>query len=574
MATKTTAPSSLSNIASGVSNIAAQAQKGFTTQASIDSAKAQLASLSSKLESGKNSGAYQSGVDYAELDRPTQMAGAATEMLKERANTAAITPADVVIPTPKVPVFKDTANWAGALAGLEKGADINQIIDKSADIGSQTMQKMYELIGTPPSTADQYADAQRQAGIVEKQQKVNDLSAQLNQITAQSQANQLSTVGQGRGIPEAIIGGQQAQFAREAAIQALPVSAQLQAAQGNLESAERNLNTLFQLKAQDAQNQYNYRKEVVKSIYDLADKQEQRKLDYAMKLDDRKYQEGRQNDEIAQSYAQMAVKGGQASLAGQFAKLDGSSPTFKQDLARLAGQVYSPDTAIVKLDNGNTVVVDSRSGRVINTIGGAKAASAAPSFVITKPTVMESHNGSVVSAVSDVINKSGAKPSETTNAAINVIAGLEQLVKDAPKGEFTGLSPFVRLPDIASGKEALTNRSNIEAINLKVQQWASGAALTDAQTAQVEKITPKRSDTDSQVRAKTNALANYMVSQVRGQLAGQGVDFAMDNVDMFTKTPEQELAELYKVPTMQETIKKVTQMFPTYTDAEILQIIK
>ena len=48
----------------------------------------------------------------------------------------------------------------------------------------------------------------------------------------------------------------------------------------------------------------------------------------------------------------------------------------------------------------------------------------------------------------------------------------------------------------------------------------------------------------------------------------------MAKVDMFTKTPEQTLTELYKDPVMKQKIQQAAQMFPTYTDAEILQIVQ
>jgi len=115
-----------------------------------------------------------------------------------------------------------------------------------------------------PSSADAYNRAQRETGILQAQQNVSNLTGTLNGIVAQGQANQLSLVGQGRGIPEAIIGGQQAQIARETAIQALPVSAQLNAAQGNLEMAQANVETLFKIYSDDATNAYNRKQRKMK----------------------------------------------------------------------------------------------------------------------------------------------------------------------------------------------------------------------------------------------------------------------------------------------------------------------
>lgn len=155
------------------------------------------------------------------------------------------------------------------------GVSINPNLDLASLM--ETQNKLDA--NTPaPNEQDIYQKQYDAAGIAEKQQAVNDLSATLNAITAKSQAEQLSVVGQGRGIPEAIIGGQQAQIAREAAIQALPVAAQLAAAQGNLQLAQTHLDTMFQLAVKDAQNQYEHRVALNNSIMNFATEADKRRL--------------------------------------------------------------------------------------------------------------------------------------------------------------------------------------------------------------------------------------------------------------------------------------------------------
>lgn len=186
------------------------------------------------------------------------------------------------------------------------------------------------------------------------------------------------------------------------------------------------------------------------------------------------------------------------------------------------------------IEQSNAATANSYS-QIEERGAAAKKAGESSNYSISKESLNNSYGGDVVSVIAGTIKNSGAKQSQSTNDAINVIAGLQSLVKSNSDGTFTGVGP-IHARDIFSSKEAIANRSDLEAINLKVQQWASGAALTDAQTAQVEKMTPRASDTDKQVRAKTNALTNYMISQVSGQLAGQGVGFNMDKVDLFDKS--------------------------------------
>lgn len=127
----------------------------------------------------------------------------------------------------------------------------------------------------PESAADAYLKAQKAFQIKQKQDAVTKLQTQLNAIVAQSQANQLAVTGQGRGIPEVIIGGQQAQIAKEAAIAALPIQAQLSAAQGDLEMAQENLRTYYDIVSEDIDKRFNYKMKLFDVAYDMASKEQQ-----------------------------------------------------------------------------------------------------------------------------------------------------------------------------------------------------------------------------------------------------------------------------------------------------------
>jgi hypothetical protein len=158
---------------------------------------------------------------------------------------------------------------------------------------TSAMRDIYDSIfgneETPKSQADEWLRMEKEAGIKQKQQQVNDLNAQLGEITARAQADQLRVTGQGRGIPEVIIGGQQSQIAKEAAIQALPIQAQLAAAQGNLEYAQNRLETLFKLKTADADRQYNYNKDLREKAWNLALYEDKKNIEESQRTDDRKY---------------------------------------------------------------------------------------------------------------------------------------------------------------------------------------------------------------------------------------------------------------------------------------------
>lgn len=248
-----------------------------------------------------------------------------------------------------------------------------------ADVQNEQKTSFEEYLSNltaPPSSAESYKKAQKESGVLEQQRIVGDLTAQLNQITAQGQASQLQVVGQGRGIPEAIIGGQQAQIARETAIQALPVSAQLNAAQGNLAMAEQNLNTLFKIYLDDATNRYNYKTKINEAIYNFADKQAQAKLTTLQKKQDREYADEKDFLSMKENLSLAALKNGasQKTLKNILDSKDRAEAFFaaQGSLSAPSGGSSAPT---VKTINGIDMQWNPRTGTwdAINPEGQAEA---------------------------------------------------------------------------------------------------------------------------------------------------------------------------------------------------------
>lgn len=273
--------------------------------------------------------------------------------------TSTIATTDMKTPATPLPTYNmPNIDGKGIVTGIQNSyfnqdgtlrENVNPLTVNQQNTGNIMQDYFTQLIdanNNRQSQAELYREAQKETDILNKQKAVSDLSGQLQQITAQGQANQLSVVGQGRGIPEAIIGGQQAQFARETAIQALPVAASLSAAQGNLEMANNNLNTLFSIKSADAKADYEFKTNLITSLRDYATKQEDKQLDYVLKLQDRQYQETQALNAQAQAYAKMAFENNQSTLGSKIASLDYKSPTFKTDLAKLQSQIYDPVKAL------------------------------------------------------------------------------------------------------------------------------------------------------------------------------------------------------------------------------------
>lgn len=254
--------------------------------------------------------AGQSGAKYGYSNKGTK------EKPNYVANTSAIGVKDIqenvtapTLPTPaEIPDYTSTMTSNNTAMGADqtgffdtKTTEITQ--PKVEQTPGESILSKFGLVApeAPESAADAYLKAQKELGIKRKQELVSNYQSQLNAIVAKSQADQLAVTGQGRGIPEVIIGGQQAQIAKEAAIQALPIQAQLSAAQGDLEMAEKNLQTYYQIKSQDIQNQYNYKMKLFDVAYDIASKEQQNKID--LKRDEENFKRQKEmaylNDDLA-----------------------------------------------------------------------------------------------------------------------------------------------------------------------------------------------------------------------------------------------------------------------------------
>lgn len=256
--------------------------------------------------------------------------------------------AEVQLPQkPQTPDYTGTVTGgntglATLLSGftMDSGGRFVQVPQQPTELGTSA-ENLRALIGITPkkesvTTSPEY---QMQKNVVEQRQsEVNNLVAQLNTVTAKMQADQLRVIGQGRGIPETVIGGQQAQIAREAAIQALPLQAQISAAQGNLELAQQRLDEVYRIKKEETDATYDYQLRVFDAISNFVSKSEQRQLDAR--------KEGLSTNKslfenfasTVDSYGKLAVENNQADVAAGMSRLVSglniNSPTFASDLAR------------------------------------------------------------------------------------------------------------------------------------------------------------------------------------------------------------------------------------------------
>jgi hypothetical protein len=235
------------------------------------------------------------------------------------------------------------------------------------------MQSVLNFIGKPQDQEPILAKLEKDAKIRQKEQEVQNYTSQLNQITAQSQAQQLALEGQGRGQTESFVGGEQARINREAAIAALPVQAQLSAAQGNLEMAQKQVDRLFAIKSADIDRQYKYRSDVGNAVLQFANESQNRILTAKLADIKEKKDTAQANINYLRQLSAEARDNGNGAQLAQLANIDPASATFEQDVARIAQgikKLVSADSGwSLQTVNGESAWVNKNT-REIQPIGG------------------------------------------------------------------------------------------------------------------------------------------------------------------------------------------------------------
>lgn len=276
------------------------------------------------------------------------------------APTTSVITADKMKPVPPIPLASPApidgmfgiTNAANAgLAALNGGTydtKTNQIVPPAAAPSApadnnQAILNSYLQANAgleAPSSVNNLKEMQKM--LRPKENLVNSLSGQLNTLNASRDAEMLKLEGQGRGQTQGFIGGEQARINREAAIQAMPIQAQLAIAQDDLDSARTYASQYFQAKMQDETNIYNQKKENNRLIFDYLTSAEQRRLDANEKALDREYNEKQSTAKTAESIAMQAIEYGQSSLASKVMGLDPKSATYAQDVRNAMAGLRKP----------------------------------------------------------------------------------------------------------------------------------------------------------------------------------------------------------------------------------------
>ena len=466
----------------------------------------------------------QSTTGMSQIQQGSLSAGASNPISSE-----SLTPA-TPLSIPTVPL-DTTANAVTGQAQASINQTTNMLNQAQADkqnAVNQSKNDLTDLQNEILGVQGQRAGLDKQAGLDTLNISIADLTNTL-ESSQKAQGEELKALN-GSGLTDVQKAQQGREINRRYAIEQSDTLFALNQTQRRFDAASANIDRKIQLQLEPIQTKLKFSELFYADNKAAFSKAEDRAFQNLIDTNNKAYTEALANKNAIGDIQKVALANGINIPLSVLAKLN---------TAKDANEAYSIlQQNGISLENPldkqlKQAQLDNMNSQIAERNNNATGAGAVTDVKVSNEELANVFNGDPVAVIANAIKNSGAKQSQSTNDAINVISGLQELVKGAPDGVFVGVNPFLRRPNIFANPKQLTNRSNIEAVNLKVQQWASGAALTEQQTKQVGKVTPRVGDTDKQVRSKTNALANYMISQVSGQLAGQGVGFSMETVDMF-----------------------------------------
>lgn len=430
----------------------------------------------------------------------------------------------------------DISSIPTTIEGAQQAADASLAARQPTATEQAQVQGQNRLLGLMDklmgkTQAQQTAEATFK--VPEFQQQLTDINSQIQTLQKDSAAQQIRS--EDRFAPTFAIQGEQAQIQHEASIKALGLSAVAQTLQGNLALAQQQADMAVELEFEPIQQQIDYTKQWLQLNQDNLNREDKKRAD-ALQLQLQERQ--RLLDEQKLDKQQISTTAMEAAKSGASSSVVNSilaSKSINQAISLAASSLGTAFAQDLKTKTLQNQLLQAQISKIYADISPSNQATTATADNLTQ-----------------VLGNS--KISGTTKTGIGTIMGVlnaaETMAKNNPSGVFGGISPVnAVLPGWLPFREALkstagvNNSGYIDGINLKIQQWASGASLTKQQTEQVARLTPSRNDTDQKVREKLNNLSNFMQDQIKGMLAAEGINYTPQTIDLFK--PEQSLVDIF-----------------------------
>lgn len=440
------------------------------------------------------------------------------------------------------------ASVAGQYEALNKQQEQAQAEQKAQAESQLSLQNA--LLGR---TADTQT-FQEQAGVNDARRQQNELATQLANLNAQAsslqreaqaipianrlQANKLGVAGTESQVQNVNYDQlqQNALKALSIAQQADIASAALTGSQLKLQEAKDKAQQMVDLKYKPIEDQLAIKKqqyELNKDILSQIDKKRTEALNAAIKKEEQQLADQKANEKgISDLVTNAAGQGAPADLRARAAKA--KTP---MEAANILG-VYAGDYLKMQTYKSQLETDKAQRANLYSQIAerNAKVIKENQLANFQAPPIVNATTGQVdpKSVIASIVKSTGGKL-KGGQAALDVLSSVQALANRNVKGTFEGVGfGGGVIPERFKSQNAISNRQDIEAVGLKVQQWASGASLTAEQTEMVNKFTPQLGDSDNAVKTKINGLVNFMMQQVSSDLAGQGINYSPETIDMFS----------------------------------------
>jgi len=310
---------------------------------------------------------------------PTSRSGATTSNLNISSETMSSAPS---VSLPDAPSYTDVGqvNNAGLIGALqdsgqtfdpESGLFVPDNKDNTKSEEERRKKDFEDLLDMAPQKESVFDDKEvkrQQKEVQQRKQELNNYTAQLNNVVAKQNADLLNLrgIGSKEGVTETVYGGQAATINREAAIKALPIQAQIAAAQGNVELAQDYLSELITVKRDQIDADYSYNKMKFDAISGFLTSEEKIRLDKITKNEDRAYEQAQKNLDLQDEWAKYAIQNGQGHLVSRIHGLNIGSPDFQQKLGDIISNIDDLDAIKKRKDaNGSSVALTPEDERIL-----------------------------------------------------------------------------------------------------------------------------------------------------------------------------------------------------------------
>lgn len=402
-----------------------------------------------------------------------------------------------------IPPAPAATQAAGMLASIGAGADnfiktqekkAEQAKDNSDNMLGNLIGELAGQQGEVSLTSKAYAADE---GVNDLQKELDDINSQLAQEQQALQRRIERIQDNAEGLETSGVEGRIREVERESLRKQADLAVIQMARQGRFDSAKEIADRAVAAQLEEQTNRLNTLQFVYEEYKDQFNKEEQRAF------------------EAAQSERERTLQNEEYRLRAEFdQKIKQNDPEFKLRLENLKLQNKK-----LQQETGTNYDISNLTQEEFNAL---------PAVDKNNTTLLQVFGSNKVSAGNKTM----------IGNALSLARSAQDLAGANPDASFAGLYPFRGVvdfftPNAFKRADTIRNENYINSLNLQTQFWASGAALTEAQTALVMDMVPTTSDTDKAVKTKLNALVNYMMGQTASRLQTDGINFKPETVNLF-----------------------------------------